>query len=73
MEQILVSRNWTDPQRRWLERIGLQLEQETIVDREALDTGQFKELGGFKRLNKVFKGELESILRDIADIMWQAA
>lgn len=73
MEQILVSRNWTDPQRRWLERIGLQLEQETIVDREALDTGQFKELGGFNRLNKVFKGELESILRDIADLMWQAA
>lgn len=73
MEEILASRSWTDPQRRWLERIGLQLEQETIVDREALDTGQFKELGGFNRLNKVFKGELESILRDIADMMWQAA
>jgi len=24
-------------------------------------------------LNKVFKGELETILRDIADTMWSAA
>jgi len=51
MQQIMSSRSWTDPQRKWLERIGKQLEQETIVDREALDTGQFKEFGGFNRLN----------------------
>ncbi len=71
--QILSSRPWTDPQRKWLDRIGKQLEQETIVDRDALDAGQFKQMGGFNRLNKVFKGELETILRDIADAMWQAA
>lgn len=73
MQTILASRSWTAPQRKWLERIGKQLEQEIIVDREALDAGQFKEMGGFTRLNKVFKGELENILRDIADAMWQAA
>lgn len=73
MQQIMASRPWTEPQRKWLDRIGKQLEQEVIVDREALDLGQFKEMGGFNRLNKVFKGELEAILRDIADAMWQAA
>ena len=73
MQKILSSRPWTEPQRKWLERIGKQLKQETIVDREALDAGQFKEMGGFIRLNKVFKGELETILRDIADAMWVAA
>ena len=73
IQQILASRAWTDPQRKWLDRIGKQLEQETIVDRDALDAGQFKQMGGFNRLNKVFKGELETILRDIADAMWQAA
>lgn len=73
MQTILASRSWTVPQRKWLERIGKQLAQEIIVDREALDAGQFKEMGGFTRLNKVFKGELEMILRDIADAMWQAA
>jgi type I restriction enzyme R subunit len=73
MKKILASRSWTEPQRKWLERIGKQLEHEIIVDRDALDAGQFKEMGGYTRLNKVFKGELEKILRDIADAMWQAA
>jgi len=59
MQKISSSRPWTESQRKWLERIGKQLKQETIVDREALDAGQFKEMGGFIRLNKVFKGELE--------------
>ncbi len=73
MEKILTSRPWTEPQRKWLERIAKQLEQEVVVDREALDAGQFKEMGGYNRLNKVFQGELEQILHDIADAMWQVA
>ena len=73
MQKILASRAWTEPQRKWLERIGKQLEHEIIVDRDALDAGQFKEMGGFKGLDKVFKGELENILRDIADAMWSSA
>jgi type I restriction enzyme, R subunit len=71
MKEIMASRPWTDPQRKWLERIGKQLEQELIVDRDALDGGQFKAMGGFDRIDKVFKGELGQILRSIADAMWQ--
>ncbi len=73
MQKILTSRPWTEPQRKWLQRIGKQLEQEIVVDREALDAGQFKEMGGYNRLNRVFQGELEQILRDIADAVWQVA
>jgi type I restriction enzyme, R subunit len=72
MKTILASRSWTEPQRKWLERIGKQLEHETIVDRDALDAGQFKELGDFTRLDQVFKGELETMLRNIASQMLQA-
>lgn len=71
MKSIIESRQWTDPQRKWLDRIGKQLEQEIIVDREAIDAGQFKAEGGFDRLNKVFKGNLETLLTEIADTMWQ--
>lgn len=73
MQKILASRPWTAPQRKWLERIGKQLEVETVVDREALDHGQFRAEGGFARLNKVFEGKLEEILRDITDAVWQMA
>lgn len=70
--KILASRSWTDLQRRWLERIGKQLRVEVIVDRDALDKGEFKtQGGGFDRLNKTFNGQLEAILQEIGDRLWQ--
>jgi type I restriction enzyme R subunit len=73
MQTLLASRVWTAPRRQWLERIGKQLEQEVVVDRDAMDSGQFKAMGGYQRLNKIFQGQLDTILRDIADAMWQTA
>jgi type I restriction enzyme R subunit len=73
MNQILSSRPWTPPQRKWLERIGKQLEVETVVDREALNRGRFKDEGGFTRLNKVFDGQLDQILKDLSDVVWKVA
>ena len=73
MTKILASRSWTQPQRKWLERIGKQFEKEVIVVKEELDRGQFKDHGGFARLNKVFNGTLAEILKEISDAVWQAA
>jgi type I restriction enzyme R subunit len=74
MKKILASRSWTAPQRKWLERIGQQLKVEVIVDRNALDQGQFKvQGGGFDRLNKAFDGRLEEILVEINEALWQEA
>ena len=69
--KILALRAWTPPQRKWLERIAKQLKVETIVDKEALDRGEFKTQGGFTRINKVFEGQLEAILAEINDRLWQ--
>lgn len=71
LKKILANHTWTTPQRKWLERIGKQLKVEYIVDREALDEGAFKTQGGFKRINKIFDGKLESILADINESLWQ--
>ena len=73
MRRILASRQWTDPQRRWLRRIGEQLEREIVVDREALDQEPFRADGGFTRLNKVFGGTLENVLSDIGEEIWKTA
>jgi type I restriction enzyme R subunit len=73
MRRILASRQWTDPQRRWLRRIGEQLEREIVVDREALDQEPFRTDGGFTRLNKVFGGMLENVLSDIGEEIWNKA
>ncbi|HEX3346209.1 MAG TPA: type I restriction-modification enzyme R subunit C-terminal domain-containing protein, partial [Polyangiaceae bacterium] len=63
----------TDPQNKWLDRIAKQVKLETVVDRAALDAGQFKADGGFARLNKVFDGRLESLLGELADEVWKDA
>ena len=72
-QTLRTSQPWTTPQRQWLERIGKQLEQEVVVDREAIDSGQFKAMGGYQRLNRIFQGQLDDILHDLAEAMWQAA
>jgi type I restriction enzyme R subunit len=73
MQRILASRDWTDPQRRWLERIAKQLRQEVVVDRSALDQPPFDDWGGFNRLNTVFDGKLEALLGDINEELWRAS
>jgi type I restriction enzyme R subunit len=70
MERILASRAWTAPQRQWLERIGAQMRTETIVDRESLNSGQFRADGGFKRLDKVFDGRMDEVLGEINEALW---
>lgn len=72
MQRLLASRPWPDTQRRWLERIGRQLEHEVVVDREALDRDQFRAVaGGFDRLNRVFGGRLPELLGDLQDDVWR--
>jgi type I restriction enzyme R subunit len=44
-----------------------------VVDREAIDSGQFKAMGGYQRLNTIFKGQLDDILGHIAEAMWPTA
>jgi type I restriction enzyme R subunit len=73
VKRTIAGRAWTDPQRKWLERIGQQLGAEIIVDRDALDRGQFKTQGGFTRINKTFDGKLEAVLGDLHEALWQSA
>lgn len=73
MQRVFEGRKWSDPQKRWLRRIGEQVEKEIVVDRDALDRDPFAADGGFARLNKVFHGELESVLSEINEEMWKRA
>ena len=73
MRTILSSQQWEPRQRQWLDRIGKQIKENVVIDRESFDAGALKQQGGFVRLNKVFDGKLEDIVRRIIDSVWQAA
>jgi type I restriction enzyme R subunit len=71
LRRILAKKAWTEPQRKWLQRIGEQITKEIVVDRETCDLEPFQSSGGFKRLNHIFDGQLETILGDINEEIWQ--
>lgn len=72
MDRIMKKHAWSDIQKKWLKRIGEQLAKEVVVDREYIDSGQFKiDAGGFDRLNKVFTGQLETLLGDLNEEVWR--
>lgn len=71
----LASQSWTKPQRDWLVRIANQTKALAIVDREALDDDALffkREGGGWLRLNRLFGGELEGVLRQFQREVWAA-
>jgi len=70
LRTIEKSRPLTDVQRNWLRRIAQAMKSDRIVDREALNQGQFRRDGGFDRLNKIFDGQLEALLGDFAQAVW---
>ena len=63
--------SWTAPQRKWLDRIGKQLQKEVVVDKAAFDDGRFKDLGGFDGVNRTFDGQLGELLGDLQEEIWR--
>jgi type I restriction enzyme R subunit len=76
LQVLLASKHWTAPQRDWLKRIAAQTKANLLVDLEALDDPDLifkREGGGFKRLNKIFDGELQQVLDGFNESLWQPA
>jgi len=76
LQSVLKSRNWSTPQRQWLQKIAAQTKANVVVDREALDDPDLlfqREGGGFVRLNKLFDGELQKVLDNFNEALWKPA
>ncbi|MBX9569847.1 MAG: type I restriction-modification system endonuclease [Candidatus Obscuribacterales bacterium] len=73
LRKLLSARSWTTPQRQWLEKIASQTKVNLIVDREIIDNPDqlFKrEAGGFNALNRKFDGNLEEVLHEFNELIW---
>ena len=71
MRRILASRDWSPVQIKWLGRIETQIIREIVVDPAALDAEPFSNNGGFTWLNKVFGGQISTLLADITEQVWE--
>jgi type I restriction enzyme R subunit len=71
VDAIIGRGGWTEVQKKWLRRIGEQLEREVVVDATSLDEDPFRGQGGFRRIDKQFDGKLETLLADIREEVWR--
>lgn len=74
LQKILAAQAWTTPQRDWLKKIAAQTKTNLLVDRAAMEDrtlGIWRDGGGFPRLNKVFGGQLEQVLGQFNEAVWQ--
>jgi type I restriction enzyme, R subunit len=71
MKKVRAMKEWTAVQKQWLDRFESQLVAESILHKEDLDRGIFKnEGGGFARLDKIFGNELENVLETINETLY---
>jgi type I restriction enzyme R subunit len=73
---VLASHAWSTPQRQWLQRIAAQTKANIVVDREAMDDPNLlfkREGGGFTRIDRIFNGELQQVLDQFNDALWEQA
>lgn len=71
MQSIYTMHSWTPVQRKWLERLAKQLVHEVILDKQFInELPAFS--GGAKQLDKVLNSELDSVLEELREHMWEA-
>lgn len=72
MKHIYGLTNWSQVQRRWLDRLAKQLMHEVVLDRHFVNQ-RFSADGGAKRLNTMLGGKLDQVLDELSDAIWSQA
>lgn len=66
VERLKSAHNFSKQELNWLDRIETYLINDSVLNVSVFDADErFKSKGGFKKLDKVFRGELESIVREL--------
>ncbi|MGB5855285.1 MAG: type I restriction-modification system endonuclease [Oceanisphaera sp.] len=72
MEHIYREHDWTPAQRKWLDRLAKQLTHEVVIDEQFINQ-VFARDGGAKGLNKRLDEQLNTVLTELAEQLWQVA
>jgi type I restriction enzyme R subunit len=72
MEKIYRLHSWSTIQRKWLDRLAKQLVHEVVIDEQFInDLPAFP--GGVKQLEKVLNNQLDSVLDELREHLWEAS
>ena len=71
MQRIYSEHDWNPNQRKWLERLAKQLVHEAVIDKSFVNQ-RFADQGGAKRFNSVLDDQLDTVLIELNEYLWQA-
>ncbi|MXR69961.1 type I restriction-modification system endonuclease [Shewanella sp. JBTF-M18] len=71
MQRIYSEHDWNPIQRKWLDRLAKQFVHEAVIDK-AFVNQRFADQGGVKQFNRVLDDQLDSILHELNEYLWQA-
>ena len=54
----------------WLDRIEKSLLEETVMDKQILNSGAFRTNGGFNAIDKRFGGKLQEIIDELNEYLY---
>lgn len=69
-KKLKENRDFTTIEKKWLERIEKHLYKEQFIDTEDFNTGAFKNEGGYEKINKVFKNQLDNIVDELKEYLF---
>lgn len=73
VEKVRSMKDWNKIQQKWIDRFEKQLLEENVLQHEDLNMAPFNENGGFNRLNKVFEEQLDQLIRQLNQNLYQTA
>lgn len=69
-KKLKSERQFSKIEEKWLERIEKYLSKEQFIDKEAFDTGAFKNEGGYEKINKAFRNQLDEIVKELKEYLF---
>ena len=70
VSKVRAMHNWNTVQKKWLDRIEMQLLKETVLQLDDLNEDPFDEAGGFERLDKIFENKLKNVIDTINENLY---
>jgi len=71
VDKLRKAHNFSKQELNWIARMEKYLMEESVLNVTVFDEdGRFREQGGFARLNKVFENNLESIVRELNEYLY---
>lgn len=69
-KKLKENHEFSKMEEKWLDRIEKYLHREQFIDHESFNTGAFRNEGGYQKINKVFKNQLDTIVDELKEYLF---